>query len=317
MKKNVTSEKNTHRDGPFPISNGVDVIVAVLRDLYAFVVTYHFGFKSASPIPAAEILHAHTTKKSLDEEFVETLKAAVQDVTPPSATGLLPPSPVFDELVGDVHFEGVGYAYSPDTYLYALPTRSFDGVIRHIAYGDSFQLLGTQGKWCNVDHDGVRGWVHRDDITENSIELKPQFVIGEFYDAVHPSTLTLRTFIDDAFHAAPLDLPLQNVDYVSFILKERGRNISWPPVRPRIAGTWKRILKGIPGVHMGVRAKTGAIMEYVLENNTGQVAFVDSVYPDEGITISEVGYTTEGVYSERTLSKEEWKELRPIFIQVL
>lgn len=317
MKKNATPKKNTRKDGTFPISNGVDILVAVLRDLYAFVFTYHFGFKNATSIPAAEISPADTTKMSPDEEFVETLKTAVQDVTLPSPTGLLPPSPVSDELMGDVQFEGVGYAYSSDTYLYALPTRSFDGVIRHIAYGDSFQLLGTQGKWCNIEHDGVRGWVHRDDITENSIELKPQFVSGEFYEAAHPSTRKLRTFIDDAFHAASLDLPLQNVEYVCFIMKERGRNISWPPVRPRIAGTWQRILKGIPGVHMGVRPKTGAVMEYVHENNTGQVAFVDSVYPDEGITISEVGHTTEGVYSERTLSKEEWKELRPIFIQVL
>lgn len=285
------------------------VIAAVLHDLYTFAFVYRFGFKSVK------------IKKSEPqvENFVDTLRqSTVPQLKSAEPFGLLPEMPptLTIPAAEEPRFESIGYAYTPDTLLYALPTRSFDGVIMRIPYGSSFQVLGTQGKWCSVRYGDVRGWILRDDVTERSAELQPQFLSGEIYEASHPTALKLRTVIDDAFHAAVLDLPLQDVEYVSYRLKQKGRRIDWPPQRPRIAGTWQRLLRGTKGVHMGVSPKTGSVMEYVRGDNTGHVAYVDSVYPDGGITISEIGHPQEGVYAERTLAKEEWKELRPIFIGV-
>jgi len=288
------------------------VITAVLRDLYTFVFVYHFGLRRINADTPERVDEAHS------DAAMRTPRDVSNDAAQrPTPSGILPEVPCVPQLTSGTRLTGIGYAYSPDTYLYALPTRTFDGVIRRLAYGDSFQILGTQGKWCNVAHDETRGWIHRDDVTENGIRLKPQFVAGEVYDAEHPTTVKLRTFIDDAFHAAQLDVPLQDVEYVTYVLAEKHKKIPWGNERPRIAGTWQRLLRGIRGVHIGVHPRSGSIMEYMLPNGTGHVAYVDSVYPDGGITISEIGPSVEGVYAERTLDQAEWKELRPVFIEIL
>lgn len=281
------------------------VLYAVLKDLYTFVCVYLFGLDntiSASTEPSS----SSAPKK---EAYSSTQKV-------PDPVDVLPAPPTPHLLTSGVRLMGVGYARFPDTYLHALPTRTFDGVIAHVPYGASVQILGTQGKWCNVAYGEIHGWMRRDDITENSIQLKPQFVAGEIYDAEHRTTVQLRTLIDDAFHAAQLSLLLQDVEYVTYVLHEKRKRIPWGTIRPRIAGTWQRLLKGTPGVHIGVNPKQGTVMEYVREDNTGHVAYVDSVYPDGGITISEIGCTIEGVYSEQTLDKDERKELRPVFIEI-
>lgn len=289
------------------------IFLAVLKDLYTFAVRYHFGFRDTMPQsgPPASDLVEHEGKENERNQQMPLL-----DDIP--SVGLLPEAaedPVV-ESTEELSFESVGYALSPDTCLYALPTRSFDGVIKRLPYGASFRILNTQGKWCNVLYNDIRGWIHRDDLTESNAVLSPQFSAGAFYGPEDPETVKLRTLIDDEFHAGSLALPLQDVEFVSYKLKRRGRTIDWPNARPRIAGTWQKLLKGVPGVHIGVSPKTGAVMEYVNEDNTGHVTYVDSVYPDGAITISEIGYPEEGKYCERTLNRHEWKELRPVFIEV-
>ena len=285
----------------------MDVIVAVLKDLYRFATTYQFGYRTA---PDSRMIPVDIPSLS-----VEKSETSTQTIDPPLLLPELPHTPTLNPATGDF-LDGVGYAFVPDTHLYSLPTRSFDGVIYRLPYGTSFQIVGTQGKWCNVVHNDVRGWVHRDDLTESEAMLQPQLEVGSVYGETSPATIKLRTLIDDSFHAAQVGTPLQDVEYVSYRLQKKNRQIDWPSLRPRIAGTWQRILKGVLGVHMGINPKTDSVMEYVKEDNTGHVAYVESVYPDGSITISEVGYATEGEYTERTLGRQEWKELKPIFIEV-
>lgn len=57
-------------------------------------------------------------------------------------------------------------------------------------------------------------------------------------------------------------------------------------------------------------------MEYLTEDDTGHVAYVESVFPDGTITISEIGPWKDGVYGERSLAQEMWRELKPVFIEV-
>lgn len=278
------------------------VILAVLKDLYVFVFVYGFGFLSKS---------AKSTKTAAN-----TASSPMQDTAAtalPLQTALNQPlqKPLLLES-----FESIGYACVPDAFLYALPTRTFDGVIARISYGESLKILHSQGTWFCVRYEDVKGWMRMDDLTQSSASLHPKFATGELYDSFSSETVKLRTLIDDAFHAAPLASVLQDVEYVSYMLHKKDLTINWSHSRPRIAGTWQRLLKGVPGVHIGVIPKSGSIMEYVHENNTGHVAYVHSVYPDNALTLSEVGYPSEGIYNERTLSKEEWRELRPVFIEV-
>ncbi|MCR4286353.1 MAG: hypothetical protein NUW00_05660, partial [Candidatus Kaiserbacteria bacterium] len=73
---------------------------------------------------------------------------------------------------------------------------------------------------------------------------------------------------------------------------------------------------GVPHVHVGVVPKMGSIMEYISDADTGHLAFVEAVFPDDTISVSEVNFPDSGIYNERELSKDEWKELKPVFIAV-
>jgi hypothetical protein len=285
----------------------MEVIVAVLEDLYTFAVKYRFGLVSDEREADTKVrAFTESLARSSQQVFENTTDHRTLDNTEEVLSA---------EQVG-ARVDAVGYVCVPDAPLYALPTRMFDGVIDRLSFGDSFQVRNTQGKWLEVECKELRGWIQRDNTTESKRTLEPQFIANAVYNDEHPATVKLRTRIDDAFFATPLALPLQDVEYVTYKLFQKGRIILWPHERPRVAGTWQRLLKGVRGIHMGIAPKTGAVMEYINEDNTGHVAYVESVYPDSSMTITEIGYPTEGVYSERTLSKDEWKELRPVFIEV-
>mgnify|MGYP000400181490 CR=1 FL=1 len=56
-------------------------------------------------------------------------------------------------------------------------------------------------------------------------------------------------------------------------------------------------------------------MEYVSDEDIGHLAYVEAVFPDESISCSEIGEPERGYYNERTLGKEVWQHLKPVFIQ--
>jgi hypothetical protein len=43
---------------------------------------------------------------------------------------------------------------------------------------------------------------------------------------------------------------------------------------------------------------------------------VEAIFPNDTILVSEVGFKEPGVYTERTLGNEEWREYQPVFISV-
>lgn len=55
----------------------------------------------------------------------------------------------------------------------------------------------------------------------------------------------------------------------------------------------------------------------MMSDEVGHVAYVEAVFPDDTITISEVNFPDSGIYNERSLLKEEWKSLKPVFIQIV
>lgn len=272
------------------------VITEVLNDLYVFAVKYRFGFASTEKESEPPVLWS--------------------PIQPPA---IVPPAPTktLVKRTGDFFSANVVYVSIPGAFMYALPTRIFDGVLGELPYGAAFEIIGSQGKWLQIEHNQVRGWIHLDDVVRNKSNIEPQFTKGEIYTHDHADTVKLRTMIDDSFYASQFDLSLQDVEFVTYKLSVQNRTIPWPSERPRIAGTWQRILKGVKGVHLGVAPKTDAIMEYINADNTGHVAYVEAVYPDGSIFISEIGYPDEGRYEERTLNKKDWIELRPVFIEVI
>ena len=198
--------------------------------------------------------------------------------------------------------------------IFTSPVETFDGVITKLPYGAVLTYHRSQNRWSEVSYGDVRGWVLRDSVTDSSVT--PQFFSDEYYGPEAKEVKIVRTIIADDFNGAALDLPLQDVEYVTYRLQKKARTLPWGIERPRTAGSWQRLLRGKSGVHIGVTPKTDSIMEVVHEDDTGHVAYVEAVFPDQSILISEVGQPEPGVFSAHTMTKEEWRELRPIFIEM-
>jgi hypothetical protein len=210
----------------------------------------------------------------------------------------------------------VAYIASAETPLFATPTKEFDTVITRLGYGTMVMVLAEKGRFSNIAQDGMAGWVLREDLVDRAAHVFPDFVIGKENVADDPNTLRVRACIKDAFHGGETEVVLQSGEYALYKLMRKGLTINWPPTRPRTPGRWRYILRGVPGIYIGVTPKTGSVMECTLEHDMGHLAYVEAVFPDDRITISEANNPDNGMYNERTLTKEEWTALNPVFMQV-
>lgn len=199
--------------------------------------------------------------------------------------------------------------------LFQHPTKEFDAVQAVLPYGAEARLMREQGAWAEVSHGGKTGWVERDQLVSSQAQVRPYFVIKEYCGATAETTKRLRRMIGDEFYGGRAELPLQAEEYVYYKLFIRGVFIPNVTERPRQAGRWQKLFAGQRGVHISVRPKTGSVVEYVTEADEGRLAYVEAVFPDESVSLSEVGEPETGFYSERTLGKEVWQALSPVFIQ--
>lgn len=198
--------------------------------------------------------------------------------------------------------------------LYKNPTREFDSVAREIPYGATVMVVAERGEWAEVTYGSQAGWVQRDELLSNQAQVRPYFIIKEYCGYEHESTERLRNIINDEFYGHASRLPLSPEEYVYYKLFVRGVVLPETDERPRQAGVWQKLFAGERGVHISVRPKTGSVMEYVTEEEEGRLGYVEAVFPDESISISEVGQPEVGFYNERTLGKEVWQHLKPVFI---
>jgi|GEM_PF-746862 len=210
----------------------------------------------------------------------------------------------------------VMYTGSPSVNVFRVQAVEFDGVIGRLPYGVMVMVLENRGRWSRVAYQDLVGWVLRDDLADRSAYVYPDFTIGEANNAEDPNTLRLRAYINDEFNAAVCELPLQSSEYVLYRLERKGVTVPWKGERPRGEGTWHKILKGAPGVHIGIDPCRGCVMEYVREDGTGHLAYVDAVLSDNTVRISETNYPDQGIYNERVLTKEEWREIKPVFLDI-
>lgn len=208
----------------------------------------------------------------------------------------------------------VMYTGSESALLYQQPTIEYDGVLARLPYGSLVMVFENRGRWSQVSVNGLNGWILRDDLLDRSAYVYPQFIVGATNVCDDPNTLRTRACIRDEFAGSVTELPLQSSEYVLYRLMRKGIEIAWPNIRPRSEGRWHEVLKGVADVHMGMRPREGMVMEYVTEEGHGHMAYVEAVFPEETISISEANFPNDGIYNERILTKNEWKELRPVFL---
>lgn len=243
----------------------------------------------------------------------KTLKDVVAERVPGTVLGGVRMAPVvttqmthaLEMVVGDV-----------EVPLFSNPTKEFDSVIETLPYGAPVAVSKEQGNWSFVTYLKTSGWLEREHLVSHQAQVRPYFVIKEYCGADSDTTKRLRRMIQDEFNAGAAGLPLQSEEYAYYKLLVRGLALPSIKARPRQAGRWQTLFAGERGVHISVRPKTGSIMEYVDEDDIGHLAYIEAVFPDESISISEVGEPQSGYYNERILGKEVWQHLQPVFIQL-
>lgn len=277
----------------------MDVLLAVIDDLFQFARAAVFGV----------VVNTDAITPSLSGV---TVAPALQTAGPKSRVTSHTSFPLISE-----HPSGTQYFIGEaQTDMYQDPVVSFDAALGRLVYGDMVQVIKLGGRWAHVRIAEKEGWILKDALRDKAADVFPLFVPEVFYDADNTETVKLRMCIADMFKGDASSSPLSDTEYVSYKLFKKGKQIPWGDYRPRLAGTWQTRLKGKPGIHIGIRPKNESIMEYIADD-VGHLGFVEAVFPDESIKISGIGLQTEGTFSESMLSKDQWKELRPVFIQVL
>lgn len=107
---------------------------------------------------------------------------------------------------------------------------------------------------------------------------------------------------------------LQCTEYAHFRVKQKlGATIQWPPTRLRNGKDWPdrlsqssfcRVLDD-PAQNCTISFTDG--FKTPVMQQTGHVAFVEEVFQDGRIRISEANWDNKGSYQERELTKDEWR----------
>jgi hypothetical protein len=226
-------------------------------------------------------------------------------------------NPVSQEIDHDLTpATGFAYVCVEKARCFIRPVWSFDGVFMILSYGDSVQIIKYEGRFVQIRVGDSSVWILKDDLISEKVDIFPVFSKDTVYLSDNVEVEKLRKLTNDTFFASEIGLPLLSIEFVSYRLSQDNRKIPWTLERPRIAGKWQNILKGQMGVRIGVEPKTGSVIEYYKDDDTGHIGYVKEVHADNSIVIQEVGREVEGEYTEKLFTKVEWQEWDSVFIQV-
>ncbi len=266
-------------------------LISVLSDLTQFLLGS--GGKRALPAPSAMTLPAPIAPLALGSAEVDESLALLQPLSTHTTA----------------------YSAYAATPLYQRPVRALDTVLITLPYATKVVAERHEGQFTQVLVGTVRGWVHKDALIYNELDIFPQLQAGQQYDAYHTATAAVRRLLSDPFAAAGLGLPLLPGEYVTYRLYQEGRAIAWSSVRPRPAGRWHEMLRGVSGIQSGAMPRTGALVEWVDDEGEGALRFVEAVHPDRSVVVSGI-IDSEGRYDTVRLTESGWQSLRPVFIMV-
>ena len=194
---------------------------------------------------------------------------------------------------------------------------SLDTKVGSFSYGETVTVLAARDEMLHVAAAHVSGWVRKEGISFDKASVTPTFISGEVYEADNIETMKLRALIEDDCSGGLLIEPLQGLEFVIYMLWIQKKNGVLAGERPRLPGMWQTRFKGRPQVKIGIEPKTGAIMEYFTDHNSGVLSYVVAVHPDQSIVIQNVGAQRPGEYQEVALNQAAWREYRPVFISFL
>lgn len=177
-------------------------------------------------------------------------------------------------------------------------------------------MVFIDGPWLRVTKDGHQGWVHADYVSEEDSDSSRviNFIIGQPNPAAGTNTVNVRQLIKDVMGGGQRGDALQCTEYVSFRVKGIGVDINWPVTSGRNGGKWAAIFQKanlykvlvLPQVNCAMCFTAGISTDQKI-NDIGHVAFVDQVFGDGSIRISEANWPHDGMYNERIIPKEKWQ----------
>ena len=280
------------------------ILLAVIEDLYTFAVGTLLGWRPAG-ITEPRLLPSSRIGVPISAEEDVALATAVRGTKPVEV--LAEPRLLVERTVAYCAQEGVVMRETPE------PESTPVG---RLSYGEMVMVLETGMERTKVATNGTKGYVPTALLARSAAEVYPDFEIGKEYGPHAAATVRLRTFIKDEFAATLAALPLSSHEYAYYRLLRRGARIAWPDIRPRTPGSWAAILATAERVIVSHEPQPGAVMEYLLAEARGHLAYVEEVFADGSIKISEADWPDRGIYNERVLVEGEWKALQPSFIVV-
>jgi len=211
-------------------------------------------------------------------------------------------------------------------------SKNLNNLIRELKNGQKLELL--DGPWLKVRVGRKEGWVHGGYVTEAEPIIKKQvkskreiaFIKGVPNLKNDIVTITVRKAINDLFNLGKSkeDYPLNCTEYVQYRVKEKlGLDIEWPVKWGRDRGKWAAIFKKYNKYRVLTQPKvncamcfTSGISKKPKINAIGHVAFIEKVYPNGTISISEVNMPNSGIYNERPIPKKKWqKQYKAQFVE--
>ncbi len=282
-----------------------------LRELYIFATesfrhqeTAKTKSKLIEPIPFAQPQSSDAVKVLLNTVVSKDVDAET------NTSPVLLDSRTLHGHSGVYHYISVS-----EISLYQRPTKEFDRLVTKIPYSAAVRVIGSDRSWSEIEYKNYTGWVSSYALTQDLDVCMPSFTGGVYYENDHSETRKVRLVIQDCFNGAEAELPLHGEEYIYYRLL--AQNIYPPHIshQPKTAGVWHKIFSGQLGVYISITPKKGSIMECTYEDGTSILMYVESVSPDGVIMCSGVGKPEDGYFFTATFRKEEWIELRPVFIQ--
>lgn len=293
----------------------MNLVLAVVEDLYVFAHTALLGARrNAGTVstlmlnPSREVV---ATKEGPSAEYdVEntTDSHASEAIEMPEAAAYAErPTPQKNTVM---------YISSMYATLRSEPTILRDTNLGTIPYGAMVMVLEAKNGWAKILKGTDEGWIETRDLADRAAYILPQFKKDEPNNEDDPNTIRLRAIINDEFSCGAAGLPLQAHEYVLYKLIRKNVSLKWPKIRPRTPGRWAEVLSHAQNVTLSVEPLSGSVMEFFTKDSIGRLVFVEAVFPDGALQISEVNWPDEGIYNERVVKKEDWSSYNPVFINI-
>jgi len=202
-----------------------------------------------------------------------------------------------------------------------------DNILEVLSHGQEVTKIEEQNKWIKVQYNSDKeGWVSSVYLTENKPVDSPQVAPKEdFQDALpkfkkavanlanDENTIKLRKIINYEFGLDFDKDELQCTEYTQYRVQQMGIKIQWPVKTNRNGGNWANIFEKHGLYKVLDTPKAGCAMCFTTGfrtpamNATGHVAFVEQVFDDESVKITEANWPPPGKYNERRMPKAEWR----------